>query len=74
MDKILNILDVRGVDSKEALAILQKQVKHIKNNECIWLIDDHEPDHCYHFLIEHDFNFHTFIVQPNEYRIFISLF
>ena len=68
----LNILDIRGRTSEEALQNLIDRVEKIKENDSLWLIDNKEPIDCYDYLLDYDYNFQIFIYSKNEYRVFVS--
>lgn len=72
MNLTLNLLDLKGIDTKNGLLKLKKETQLMKKKGAIWLVDDHEPTELYPFLIQQELHFQTFIISKNEYRLFIS--
>jgi len=72
IDLELNILDIRDIGREIAIGEFKANIDQIEKHDSLWLIDDHEPLDCYPLLIDGSFNFQTFKVNAQEYRIFIS--
>ncbi|GEM_PF-4828463 len=69
-----NYFDIRNIDRNLAVGAFKASIKQMEWHDSMWLIDDHESLDCYQVLLKHDLKFKTYVVNPNEYRTFISFY